>query len=80
MQCKVPHSCVLEMVVQDLMQTGEEPSIGATFERSPIPSFADLELWRFETEDDLKVSCRCLFHSGMALRRTGYHCLVNPSC
>ena len=42
------------------MQTGEEPNTGATFERLPSPSFTDLELWQFEAEDDLKVSCAYL--------------------
>ena len=58
----MPHTWaeVLDAVVQDLVQNGEEPSIGASFERAPTPSFTDLELWQFETEDDLKVSCKFL--------------------
>ena len=48
------------LAVQDLMQTGEEPNVGATLERSPTPSFTMLELWQFEAEDDLTVSCAYL--------------------
>ena len=48
------------MAVQDLMQTGEEPNVGATLERSLTPSFTMLELWQFEAEEDLKVSCTYL--------------------
>ena len=51
---------MLAMVVQDLMQTGEEPNVGATLEKSPTPSFTMLELWQFEAENDLKVSCAYL--------------------
>ena len=60
------------MVVQDLMQTGEEPNVGATLEKSPTPSFTLLELWQFEAEEDLKVSCTYLtsLQNGMALHKT----------
>ena len=71
--CRSPPGCVhlvqiiypscdemLAMVVQDLMQTGEEPNVGATLERSPTPTFTMLELWQFEAEEDLKVSCAYL--------------------